>query len=159
MTCAIKCDPKRLPEPLLKPTKPYRGRDGLQCFQSEWSAVHQHSEEHGKLRLNMKNAWTDEQVEKLHDLCLRHIPYDEIAEELGRTEGAVRVKIAKMGWGQKTPGPKKGKPMPRWTSERTEELITMVRNGHSPKEAALRFGVTDGAIYHKIAKLRGKGEL
>lgn len=94
MTCAIKCDPKKLPEPLLEPTKPCRIDPKPTGICWETSLLNDHNK--GKKRKCCPNEWTEEEMDMLVAMYHQGVSYTEIAEKLGRSYKACSAKIKRL---------------------------------------------------------------
>ena len=136
----IKCDPSRLPAPILEPTRPYHTPERpllLNIDPPEKPAA--------------ANGWTEEEMYLLVALYHRGKGYIEIAENVGRSPQACQAKIVRMGEAKKA-----HKDIYKWTGDRMNELLTYLRNGMSKKEAAAKMGVTDDQVYGALRRWRKK---
>ena len=156
MNAMLKIDPSRLPKPLLPPTKPYR--TPLTPVVATWDAIAVRDEERAKkyresAKKHTPNAWPDEDHDILVSMHRQGKRISEIAQRLGRSEKACRERLYRTGEA------KRQAPKPRWTIGRTDELMTMVRNGYSAKEAAAKLGVSANAAQKRLQKIRKLGYL
>lgn len=140
----IKCDPSRLPVPRLEPTRAYHTKEKPDVPLSDGPP---------KTVTTKKatNGWTEDQQDILVAMYHRGCGYSEIAEKVGRSPQACQAKITRLGEAKKT-----RKENFKWTGDRVSELLTLLRNGLSKKEAAARMGVTDDQVYGTLRRLRRK---
>jgi hypothetical protein len=89
--------------------------------------------------------WTDEDMAKLKELLAAGADRNDIAEQMGRTVGAIYQKMWRHGL------------LPQseevWPKERIAELLRLHKLGHSRSEIGKLMGTTKNAIIAKLNRL------
>lgn len=97
-----------------------------------------------------RKPWTEQELSRLMDLRQQGLTYGDIAEELGRTRGAVatRLNIARVQ-GQASPSEKLEVRYQPWTKEELQQLDKLRQSGHSARSALAHFpDRTYGSIFN-----------
>ena len=92
--------------------------------------------------------WTEEEAEELKQMAIDGVARAEMSAQLGRTPGAIKIKLQSLGLYVPKPASKP------WTPEDEHSLVKLYRNGVSFAELASVFGRTEGAILSRLIRLR-----
>ena len=105
-----------------------------------------------KKKVAVTKLWGDDDLAKLRELlALEPVPrFEDMAQVLGKSEGAVRHKAAEMGY---KPGY-----VNKWTLEDEILLMDMVSAGKTTAECAEHFGRSRKGILRKLVDLRDRRE-
>ena len=108
-------------------------------------------EQYGDLKgryAKFNEPWTADEVDELRRMAADGVPRAEMAEQLGRTPNAIRMKLQSLGL--YTP-----KPAARpWTPLDDDALVKLYREGASFTTLAATFGRSDNAILKRLILLR-----
>ena len=161
MTATLKCDPERLPDrgaptkdinvkqelpdlpitviPRVKPSKPKKPKRCTKAFVPE-----------------RKDLWTPENDAELMKRYWDGESYEDIAEKLGRSAKAVKIRANAIRNEQGKRPRRVGKSM-FWQESEDKILIEMFEAGNSYKDIAEKLGRTYMAIATRIKVLRDMG--
>ena len=92
--------------------------------------------------------WTAEEAEELGQMAADGVTRAEMAAQLGRSPGAIKMKLQSLGLYVPKPAAKP------WTPEDERLLVKLYREGISFAELASVFGRTEGAILRRLILLR-----
>ena len=92
--------------------------------------------------------WTAEEAEELGQMAADGVTRAEMAAQLGRSPGAIKMKLQSLGLYVPKPAAKP------WTPEDERLLVKLYREGISFAELASVFGRTEGAILSRLIRLR-----
>ena len=92
--------------------------------------------------------WTAEEAEELGQMAADGVTRAEMAAQLGRSPGAIKMKLQSLGLYVPKPAAKP------WTPEDEHLLVKLYREGISFAELASVFGRTEGAILRRLIRLR-----
>ena len=92
--------------------------------------------------------WTAEEAEELGQMAADGVTRAEMAAQLGRSPGAIKMKLQSLGLYVPKPAAKP------WTPEDEHLLVKLYREGISFAELASVFGRTEGAILSRLIRLR-----
>ena len=90
------------------------------------------------------NAWTDDEILNLADMCERGVPYADICAKLGRSMRSIYNKASDL----RAEGIINDSRLGRGslTQEAVDGILDAVRGGMSNKDAAAKFGVCDRSV-------------
>lgn len=95
-----------------------------------------------------KARWTKYEEGLLKTMLLRYkYTYPQIAQRLGRTEGAVKKHIEDLGWPER---PIRTEHYTRWTNKEIETMIYMKNIGYGNNSVAEELGRTARAVERKL---------
>ena len=92
--------------------------------------------------------WTAEEAEELGQMAADGVTRAEMAAQLGRSPGAIKMQLQSLGLYVPKPAAKP------WTPEDERLLVKLYREGISFAELASVFGRTEGAILRRLILLR-----
>ena len=92
--------------------------------------------------------WTADEAEELGQMAADGVTRAEMAAQLGRSPGAIKMKLQSLGLYVPKPAAKP------WTPEDERLLVKLYREGISFAELASVFGRTEGAILRRLILLR-----
>ena len=92
--------------------------------------------------------WTADEAEELRQMAADGVARAEMAAQLGRSPGAIKMKLQSLGLYVPKPAAKP------WTPEDEHLLVKLYREGISFAELASVFGRTEGAILRRLIRLR-----
>ncbi|MBO7371661.1 MAG: hypothetical protein J6U34_04045 [Bacteroidales bacterium] len=92
--------------------------------------------------------WTEKEAEELKQMAIDGVARAEMSAQLGRTPGAIKMKLQSLGLYVPKPATRP------WTPEDEHSLIKLYRDGVSFAELAAVFGRTEGAILRRLIRLR-----
>ena len=92
--------------------------------------------------------WTAEEAEELGQMAADGVTRAEMAAQLGRSPGAIKMKLQSLGLYVPKPAAKP------WTPEDERLLVKLYREGISFAELASVFGRTECAILRRLILLR-----
>ena len=108
-------------------------------------------EQYGQLKdrhARFNEPWTEDETEELRRMSADGISQADMAEQLGRTPNAVKIKLRSLGLYVPKPAAK------AWTPEDESALVTMYRSGASFADIAASFGRTENAVISRLIRLR-----
>ena len=108
-------------------------------------------EQYGDLKgryAKFNEPWTADEVDELRRMAADGVPRAEMAEQLGRTPNAIRMKLQSLGLYVPKPAAKP------WTPLDDDALVKLYREGASFTTLAATFGRSDNAILKRLILLR-----
>ena len=92
--------------------------------------------------------WTADEAEELRQMAADGVSRTEMSAQLGRTPGAIKLKLQSLGLYVPKPASRP------WIPEDEQALVKLYREGVSFAELASVFGRTEGAILRRLILLR-----
>ena len=92
--------------------------------------------------------WTADEAEELRQMAADGVSRAEMSAQLGRTPGAIKLKLQSLGLYVPKPASRP------WAPEDEQALVKLYREGVSFAELASVFGRTEGAILRRLIRLR-----
>lgn len=92
--------------------------------------------------------WTEDETEELKQMAVDGLPQKAMAEQLGRTPNAVKMKLQSLGLYVPKPAARP------WTEEDQEALVKQYREGASIATLATTFNRSENAILRRLILLR-----
>ena len=108
-------------------------------------------EQYGELKgryAKFNEPWTTEETEELKQMAADGVSRTDISQQLGRSPGAVKMKLQSLGLYVPKPAARP------WTPEDEDALVKMYREGSSFAALAAAFGRTENAILSRLIRLR-----
>ncbi len=108
-------------------------------------------EQYGELKgryAKFNEPWTEGDVDELRSMAADGLPQKAMSEQLGRSPGAVRMKLQSLGLYVPKPAAKP------WTALDEETLVKQYREGASIATLAAAFGRSENAILRRLILLR-----
>lgn len=108
-------------------------------------------EQYGDLKgryAKFNEPWTADEVDELRRMAADGVPRAEMAEQLGRTPNAIRMKLQSLGLYVPKPAAKP------WTPLDDDALVKLYREGASFTTLAATFGRSENAILKRLIRLR-----
>ena len=108
-------------------------------------------EQYGDLKgryAKFNEPWTADEVDELRRMAADGVPRAEMAEQLGRTPNAIRMKLQSLGLYVPKPAAKP------WTPLDDDALVKLYRDGASLTTLAATCGRSDNAILKRLILLR-----
>ena len=108
-------------------------------------------EQYGELKgryAKFNEPWTPEETEELKQMAADGVSRADISQQLGRSPGAVKMKLQSLGLYVPKPAARP------WTPEDEDALVKMYREGSSFAALAAAFGRTENAILSRLIRLR-----
>ena len=108
-------------------------------------------EQYGDLKgryAKFNEPWTADEVDELRRMAADGVPRAEMAEQLGRTPNAIRMKLQSLGLYVPKPAAKP------WTPLDDDALVKLYREGASFTTLAATFGRSENAILKRLILLR-----
>ena len=108
-------------------------------------------EQYGELKgryAKFNEPWTAEETEELKQMAADGVSRTDISQQLGRSPGAVKMKLQSLGLYVPKPAARP------WTPQDEDALVKMYREGTSFAALAAAFGRTEGAVISRLIRLR-----
>ena len=108
-------------------------------------------EQYGDLKgryVKFNEPWSVDEVDELRRMAADGVPRAEIAELLGRTPNAIRMKLQSLGLYVPKPAAKP------WTDLDDDTLVKLYREGASFTTLAATFSRSENAIITRLIRLR-----
>ena len=108
-------------------------------------------EQYGDLKgryVKFNEPWSADEVDELRRMAADGVPRAEIAEQLGRTPNAIRMKLQSLGLYVPKPAAKP------WTDLDDDALVKLYREGASFTTLAATFSRSENAIITRLIRLR-----
>ena len=108
-------------------------------------------EQYGDLKgryVKFNEPWSVDEVDELRRMAADGVPRAEIAEQLGRTPNAIRMKLQSLGLYVPKPAAKP------WTDLDDDALVKLYREGASFTTLAATFSRSENAIITRLIRLR-----
>ena len=108
-------------------------------------------EQYGDLKgryVKFNEPWSADEVDELRRMAADGVPRAEIAEQLGRTPNAIRMKLQSLGLYVPKPAAKP------WTDLDDDTLVKLYREGASFTTLAATFSRSENAIITRLIRLR-----
>ena len=108
-------------------------------------------EQYGELKgryAKFNEPWTAEETEELKQMAADGVSRTDISQQLGRSPGAVKMKLQSLGLYVPKPAARP------WTPQDEDALVKMYREGTSFAALATAFGRTENAILSRLIRLR-----
>ena len=108
-------------------------------------------EQYGELKgryAKFNEPWTAEETEELKQMAADGISRADMSQQLGRSPGAVKMKLQSLGLYVPKPAARP------WTPQDEDALVKMYRKGTSFAALAAAFGRTENAILSRLIRLR-----
>ena len=108
-------------------------------------------EQYGELKgryAKFNEPWTPEETEELKQMAADGVSRADISQQLGRSPGAVKMKLQSLGLYVPKPAARP------WTPQDEDALVKMYREGASFAALATAFGRTENAILSRLIRLR-----
>ena len=167
MNAVLKVNPRKLPVPILPPTravktivrpdKAYETIDYASQYESDKKIMDERSKraaESTRRTYAVKNAYTPEQENEIIELYKSGMRTVDIAEKVGRTKTAIKQKIEKL---RKEQGIQREVPLKRVYIKRKPESEIMRRNHYTPaQDAVIKEMKSQGKTFREIADQIGK---
>ena len=108
-------------------------------------------EQYGDLKgryAKFNEPWTADEVDELRRMAADGVPRAEMAEQLGRTPNAIRMKLQSLGLYVPKPAAKP------WTPLDDDALVKLYREGASFTTLSATFNRSENAILSRLIRLR-----
>ena len=108
-------------------------------------------EQYGDLKgryAKFNEPWTADEVDELRRMAADGVPRAEMAEQLGRTPNAIRMKLQSLGLYVPKPTAKP------WTPLDDDALVKLYREGASFTTLSATFNRSENAIITRLIRLR-----
>ena len=108
-------------------------------------------EQYGELKgryAKFNEPWAEGEVDELRSMAADGLPQKVMSEQLGRSPGAIKMKLQSLGLYVPKPAAKP------WTSLDEETLVKQYREGASIAALAAAFNRTENAILRRLILLR-----
>ena len=108
-------------------------------------------EQYGDLKgryAKFNEPWTADEVDELRRMAADGVPRAEMAEQLGRTPNAIRMKLQSLGLYVPKPAAKP------WTPLDDDALVKLYREGASFTTLSATFNRSENAILSSLIRLR-----
>ena len=108
-------------------------------------------EQYGDLKgryAKFNEPWTADEVDELRRMAADGVPRAEMAEQLGRTPNAIRMKLQSLGLYVPKPSAKP------WTPLDDDALVKLYREGASFTTLSATFNRSENAIITRLIRLR-----
>lgn len=108
-------------------------------------------EQYGDLKgryAKFNEPWTTDEVDELRRMAADGVPRAEMAEQLGRTPNAIRMKLQSLGLYVPKPAAKP------WTPLDDDALVKLYREGASFTTLSATFNRSENAILSRLIRLR-----
>lgn len=108
-------------------------------------------EQYGDLKgryAKFNEPWTADEVDELRRMAADGVPRAEMAEQLGRTPNAIRMKLQSLGLYVPKPAAKP------WTPLDDDALVKLYREGASFTTLSATFNRSENAIITRLIRLR-----
>jgi len=92
--------------------------------------------------------WTEDEVAELRQMAADGLPRNQMASQLGRSPGAIKIKLQSLGLYVPKPAAKP------WTRMDDDALVELYRDGASFATLAATFGRSENAIITRLVRLR-----
>ena len=119
----------------------------LLCMRSFFLSPEQYEALKGRYA-KFNEPWTTDEVDELRRMAADGLPRPAMAEQLGRSPNAIRMKLQSLGLYVPKPAAKP------WTPLDDEALVKQYREGASFAALAATFGRSENAIISRLVRLR-----